>query len=193
MRPDAVVPKQMRALQRDVRGYPIPFIVFRDTDGKPHFTVNDSGRQRRCLREKRCPICGSRLPKELWFVGGPQSAFHVNGCYMDTAMHHACMTYALMVCPYLAMGKYLGRIDAGTLDQGKCPNNRSLFVDYTQDANRPSMFVAVMSTAQAIQDNGVGVAYVRPRRPYEAVEYWRDGNRLSDAAGIEVLSQLGLK
>lgn len=73
------IPKRMRALQRDRRGLPVPFIVLRDTDGRPHFTINDSQRQLKCIREKRCPICGNRLDKVMWFVGGPLSAFHDAG------------------------------------------------------------------------------------------------------------------
>ena len=58
------IPKKMKALAKDRRGYPIPFIVMRDTDGYPHFTINNSSLQRRCLKEKRCPICGSKLGRE---------------------------------------------------------------------------------------------------------------------------------
>ena len=51
------IPKRMKALQRDARGYPVPFIVLRDSDGVPVFAANNTIRQRRALYEKRCAIC----------------------------------------------------------------------------------------------------------------------------------------
>lgn len=38
----ATIPAQMQHLDRDKRGLPIPFIVLRDNDNKPHFTINDT-------------------------------------------------------------------------------------------------------------------------------------------------------
>ena len=167
------LPKRMRGLSRDRRGYPIPFVVFRDKEGKPHFTINDHGRAERCRKERRCPICGNKLGKELWFVGGPQSAFHANGAYMDTAMHHECMTYALKVCPYLAVPKYLGRIDAGTLKPEAVPKGM-LLVDHTQIPERPDIFVAVMAYNQTF----TAERYSIPERPYRGLEYWKHGKQV---------------
>ena len=174
----------MNALAKDRRGYPIPFIVFRDTDGCPHFTINNSSLQRRCLKEKRCPICGSKLGRELWSAGGPLSAFHEHGCYMDTAMHYECLEYAMQVCPYLAMPQYLKRLDAATLDPAKCPG-LPIFLDETQDPERPAVFVAVMSRSQIVTEHG----YVRPVRPYVAMEYWRDGLKLSNEEGARLANE----
>jgi hypothetical protein len=56
---DVPIPRKMRALGKDRRGYPIPFNVLRNEEGRPHFTVNDSIRQHRALVEKRCAICGA--------------------------------------------------------------------------------------------------------------------------------------
>jgi hypothetical protein len=178
---DVPVPKKMRALQRDRRGYPVPYIVLRDTDGKPHFAINDDLRRLQCVAEKRCPICGTKLSREMWFVGGPLSAFHNDGCYNDTAMHYECMDYALRVCPYLAMPSYLGRIDAGTLDPAKLPDELRALIDPTQLPDRPALFVAVMARIQMI--GPPPTFYVKPARPYKAVEYWKNGEKLSEADG----------
>ncbi len=172
------IPKRMRALGKDRRGYPIPYIILRDNEGRPHFTINDTLRQRKALLERRCPICGNRLDKVIWFVGGPLSAFHEHGAYMDSALHHECMTYALQVCPYLATPNYLGRIDAATVDPSKLPGGM-IFMDNTMLPERPAVFVAVASYDQTISFEGP-MAYVAPVRPYIAVEYWRNGKRLSE-------------
>jgi hypothetical protein len=181
------VPKKMRALQKDRRGYPIPYIVLRDTDGKPHFSINDTLRQRKALLERRCPICGTRLDRVIWFLGGPLSAFHPHGSYMDSAMHYECMRYAVQSCPYLAAPNYLGRIDAKTVDPGKLPH-ATVFMDTTMIPERPSLFVAVASSGQNIRFEWP-LAYVTPVRPYLEVEYWRLGKQLTEEEGKPLVEQ----
>ena len=185
MPPTVPLPRRMRGLQKDSRGYPIPFNVLRDTDNKPHFAINDDRKRARILKENRCPICGSKLDRLLWFCGGPLSAFHEDGWYNDTAMHHECMTYALQVCPYLSMPNYLGRVDAGTLDPAKLPNGcPGIFLDHTQIAERPPVFVAVASTSQEISPR---TGYVRPIRPYSDVEYWKDGKQITVQLAVAII------
>src|SRR5215472_13925800 len=96
------VPSRMAHLPLDPRGYPIPANVYRDAQGRPHFTINDDRKRLEQLRRDACPICDQSLYIGRWFVGGPLSAFHPNGAYIDLPMHHECATYALQVCPYLA-------------------------------------------------------------------------------------------
>ncbi len=187
---DVPVPKRMRALQRDPRGYPIPFVVLRNLDNKPHFTINNDRRVSRCIAEKRCPVCGSRLDSVFWFVGGPLSAFHPNGAYLDPPMHYECMEYALRVCPYLAAPKYAGRIDAGNVDPARLAPEMRVMLDPTMIPERPSLFVAVATAGQRTGrriEKGFGPKYLYPRRPYAAIEYWRYGVKLSDEEG-KVLS-----
>lgn len=52
------IPQSMRKLDRDHRGYPVPWIVMRDIDGKPVLTVNDHEKVQKCVAKKRCSICG---------------------------------------------------------------------------------------------------------------------------------------
>jgi hypothetical protein len=112
---DVRLPERMAKLERDRRGLPIPFIVMRDKSGQPHFTINDHAKSARCLREDLCPICGQKLFRGRWFAGGPLSAFHANGCYLDPPTHKECVEYALQVCPFLAAPKYTGRLDDAAL------------------------------------------------------------------------------
>jgi hypothetical protein len=65
------MPPRIEKLPRDERGYPIPWNVLRDVDGKPIFTANDSAKHMRAIYEALCPICGERTGKWKWFVGGP--------------------------------------------------------------------------------------------------------------------------
>ena len=176
---DIPIPRRMRALPRDHRGYPVPFVVLRDADNKPHFAINNDLRVLKCLREERCPICGYRLDKIIWFIGGPGSAFHDNGRYLDPPMHEECAMYALQVCPYLAAPNYDGCVDAGTLDPTKLPRDcPAVFMNLSQDDTHPQIFAAVATWGRTFK--ATYPHYITPARPYVRVEFWRHGVKLSD-------------
>jgi hypothetical protein len=176
------IPERMAHLPRDRRGYPIPWSVYHDATGRPHFQINDDVKRAIALARDWCPICANGLWRGRWFVGGPLSAFHPDGAYIDPPMHSECAHYALMACPYLAAPDYAKRIDARTLS--KDDKSTMLLVDPTMIPERPEVFVALMTTGQErIGDN------VRPRRPYSRIEYWRHGKQISeeeynDTAGV---------
>jgi hypothetical protein len=164
------VPDRMKHLDRDHRGYPIPFIVYRDDDNKPHFTINNENKVTMCKAEEICAICGHGLLRGRWFLGGPMSAFHPHGAYIDPPLHHECMRFAVQTCPYLISAKYTKRIDGNTLDRNKATGVVSI-IDPTLDPTRPKVFVAVMAVGQTLTDNG----YIVPKHPYRGLEFWKDG------------------
>lgn len=164
------LPDRMKHMDRDHRGYPIPFIVFRDDDGKPHFTINDNNKVRRCKTHDVCAICGTKLLRGRWFVGGPMSALAPLGAYIDPPLHHECMRFALQTCPYLLSAKYQGRLDGATLNPEKASGVITL-VDTTMIPERPKVFIGVMAVGQFYTDRG----YIVPKKPFRAMEFWRDG------------------
>jgi len=175
------VPATMKDRPRDPRGYPIPWNVLVDSTGKAHFTINDESLRAMAIRERLCPICGVRLWRGLWFVGGPGSALHQHGAYIDPPMHKECATYALRVCPYLAAPNYSNtkRIDAKTLspeERAKIP----VLIDNTTDPERPALFVLAMALKMTVTYNN----YLRPHRPWHGMEFWRHGERLLHDAGM---------
>lgn len=179
------IPRRMRALQRDKRGYPVPFIALRDNNNQPIFTANNDVQVARAIKEKRCAICGDKLPKGLWFVGGPVSAFHPDGCYLDSPLHHDCMQYAMRVCPWLAAPKYQHRIDLPGVDLEALPPERRIFLDPTMNPDRPSVFVAVSAQFFGTRQHFPGSpSYLRPKRPYLAIEWWQGGQQLEQEQGI---------
>lgn len=184
---DVKIPRQMRALMRDKRGYPVPYTVLRDSDGVPHFAVNDSARVSRCIKEKRCAICGTRIERELWLIGGPLSAFHPHGAFRDPALHYECAKYALQVCPYLASRRYTGRVDTNGMDFDKVPNGMA-FLDSTMIPEHPELFIAVCTAAIADETPQGTFATIRPHRPFIRVEYWQDGQQLTFATGMELVA-----
>jgi hypothetical protein len=177
-------PDRIARLPRDKRGYPIPWNVLRDVDGNPLFTVNDDRRAWRALRSQLCPICGERLGRWRWFVGGPRSAFDEYGWYLDLPGHHECMSFALAICPYLAAPKYLGRVDVTRPE--KLPPEARVLLDETIITDRPEVFVAVASNRMEINPRPVPELqpYVRPARPALAYEYWRHGRQITEAEAM---------
>ena len=180
------MPERIARLEKDPRGYPIPYNVLRADDGTPFFTVNDSRTHLRCLVRGLCPICGEKLGKWKWFVGGPRSAFDPHGWYFDLPGHHECERYALSVCPYLAAPNYLKRIDVPNPE--KLPVQALVLLDDTQIADRPQLFVTAASDQIEIQSSGDPTApYVRPRRPLLGYEFWRHGKQITMNEALPIL------
>lgn len=192
------IPARMARLPRDPRGYPIPAAVWRDAKGRPHFTINDESVRQSLIGDDRCPICADRLFRGRWFVGGPGSAFHKRGVYIDPPMHYECARFALLVCPYLAAPNYSKRIDDRTVTQAD--ERRMIFDDPTLDPARPALFVAAMATGQRLirDDIFVGkrrlriVRHIAPKRPLARVEYWRAGAMLDPFVGAAEVAAMKL-
>lgn len=184
------IPDRMRDLPRDRRGYPIPVNVLVDKEGQPHFTINDHIVRRRLLKEQLCGICGKKLLRGRWSVGGPASALVADGVYFDPPLHYECASYALQVCPYLAMPSYSKRIDTRTLDPRKLNGHLAAFIDPTQLDNRPPVFVAVMHVGETYSYDERGeVKYIKPKRPHRRYEFWKDGVQLSEDEGMSIANE----
>jgi hypothetical protein len=175
------IPVQMSRLDRDHRGYPIPAIVLRDRQGKAHFAANDEATRMQVIANDCCSICGLALQRGRWFIGGPLSAFHEHGAYLDPPLHRDCMRYAAQVCPYLALPRYLSRIE-DKLKQVLELDGIITAIDKTQIAEKPDLFVAVMARDQKISRLNEG-GYLKPTRPYIRVEFWKDGEQLEPQQG----------
>lgn len=143
---DVPLPALMADLPKDRRGFPIPAIVARDNAGGPLFTINNDETVSRFLSESRCGVCGNELEYgDLWWVGGPLSAFHLNGCYRDGPMHCECSTYALQVCPHLAAPLYTKSL--GALPAMKNGVPFAVLQDSTMLPDRPIVFVQGQSVS----------------------------------------------
>lgn len=183
------IPARMAHLPRDRRGYPIPVNVLLDDEGLPHFTINDEKTRQMLILEDRCPICGGKLFRGRWSVGGPMSAFHPAGRYMDTPMHYECCCYAMQVCPYLAMPSYSKRLDGRTIANRPLAGE-AVFTDPTMIDQRPEIFVAVMHVGQQFTRAPWGVRYIIPNRPYHNIEYWKNGTRLDPSEGKAIADRV---
>src|SRR5271166_4447128 len=95
------MPDRIARLERDPRGYPIPWFVHRPADGTIDFRVMDPRRFVQAVKERRCWVCGDRLGKFIAFVGGPLSA--AQRLYADPPSHVECAEFSAKVCPFLSI------------------------------------------------------------------------------------------
>lgn len=193
------IPPDMQHLHRDVRGYPIPDGVFLDLDGRPHFAINDEAKRQDILFKDVCGICGKPLKKLRFFVGGPLSALHPKGLYIDPPMHGPCARYALRVCPYLAAPSYARRIGDATLDKTKVQPGIMGFIDQTMIPERPEIFCLVGAEGQTniSSDSQHGIyrgdgyiKYVKPLEPYKVMEFWKHGKMVLTEDALNRLIEL---
>lgn len=174
------IPARMAHLTKDKRGYPVPVMVTHDTDGRPHFAINDEKTRQRVIELDLCSICGVKLLRGRWSVGGPASAMLKGGCYLDPPMHYECLEYAMKVCPYIAMPSYSGFGTPGaTLDPAKAPG-MMLAIDQSMFDERPDPFVAVMHVGQTYTkyEGHEWVQYIWPKQPYRQFEFWHHGEKM---------------
>jgi len=179
------IPERMRHLNVDARGYAIPYGVVIDTSGTVHFAMNDERIRQESIKRDLCSLCGKRLLRGRWFVGGSLSAFHPNGAFIDPPMHYECSHYALQACPYLAAPHYVREIGPQKAKQAQ-ENLRkagiiAVTIDTTMMPGRPhgEIFIAICSAGQTVFRN----MNTRPKLPFIALEYWKHGRMIERLTG----------
>lgn len=162
------IPVKMEHLQKDKRGYPVPFSIYRNKSGEPDFRMHDPDRLRKCMEEAKCSICGTSLNDDIWLLAGAKTALTPQGAYLDPPMHKECGTYALQVCPYLAM-----------------PSFRKISPNEIENSNAVRMFDGKPTVFAFVKTSGyLLIAYretkvIIPHRPFHHTEYWREGRQLT--------------
>lgn len=174
------IPRLMRTLERDERGYPVPFLVWRDKDKRPHFTINDHTKIARCQRRFLCAICGKRMKDGYWFIGGARCFLHRLGAFLDPPVHLDCGEYALAVCPFLAARSYTKRIDARTVRPGTVPDDIALVRHEGMLPLLPGRFGLGLATSYRLTTTGAHVV-----DDWQYVEWWRNGERCEAPASAE--------
>lgn len=182
------IPERMQHLPLDHRGYPIFYVAVIDKSGRSMFAINDEKKLREVAEKDLCEVCGTKLFRGRWFIGGPLSAFHPQGAYNDAPMHDECAHYALNVCPWLAAPNYGEAIAELQL---KKHGMEGTLTDDPSDPlmkYRPPLFVALMSIGHKLHRHPLLPQYTFvPNRPYPKVEYWVHGRQLPDAEGKKIV------
>lgn len=168
------LPERMASLPKDHRGYPIPDNILKDDAGVYHFIINDSAKRSLHITNRLCAICGQDLFGDYWLVGGALSAFHPQGAYNDTAQHEECVKYAMQVCPFMAMRPYT-RPEPEKVQARVQSEQARLYVDLTQIPGQPEIHVLIKVSDWDLTLDG----YIKPHRPYQKIELWREGRQLN--------------
>jgi hypothetical protein len=104
----STLPRYMRDLPLDERGYPVPWFVDWK-NGKPEFRSMDRAKWIRAVKEKLCWVCGGKLGVHVTFVAGPMCG--INRTSSEPPCHHACAQWSAINCPFLANPRAVRRED----------------------------------------------------------------------------------
>lgn len=103
------VPRRMRALPVDARGYPIPWFVA-DMDGVRDFRVADAHKRAQSILSKLCWVCGQQLATLRHFVVGPMCA--ITRTTSEPPLHIECAEFSVRACPFMLLPRAKRRRDA---------------------------------------------------------------------------------
>jgi hypothetical protein len=168
------IPKLMRTNPRDHRGFAVPYIALIDRSGRPQFTINDSRKTEEARRKRLCSLCGKRLPRSVWFIGGSRCFMHPHGGFVDGPVHEECGAYAIRVCPFLAAPSYGKRIDDRLLAADAHPEGMGLATIPHMLPDRPERFgFGETSDYEAFFAAHQGWLY--RAHTWDYVSWWRNG------------------
>jgi hypothetical protein len=173
------VPKRLQTLERDHRGYPIPYIVLRDRNGRPHFQINNHDKLVEVVRRRLCALCGKRLDSGAWFIGGRRCFTDPAGAFIDPPAHGACALFAIRVCPYLASPSYARRLDGRTLTDEATPDGVLIVREDMMPDDRPETFGLGHTAAFQCIPTGQGQFVMRADK-WESVTFWRHGQQIEE-------------
>lgn len=95
------LPKRMMKLPLADNGYPVPWFVHWDDDGRPVFQIIGKNKMREAMRRKLCWVCGEPLGRWGAFVVGPMCG--VNRISGEPPCHRDCAIFSATTCPFLIM------------------------------------------------------------------------------------------
>lgn len=162
------MPDRIAALPRDARGYPIQVTAGKGTDGSVDFRAIDMIAWVRCIKTRRCGICGQPMGRHVAFVGGPRSM--QARAFMDVGMHLDCARYACQVCPFLAAPKF-----AYSRATPQLPGN-DMHVSNTVSTERPAYFGLGVATQYRVVPNGPDDVAILASE-WVSTEWWKEGVR----------------
>jgi len=175
------LPARMCALPIDSRGYPIPAFVETLPDGTRDFRIISQKHWRRCVKERRCWVCGMKLGGYLAFVVGPMCA--VNRTTSEPPCHRECAEWSAKNCPFLARPHMIRRkdefIDSLKDNSSGCPILRN-----------PGVALVWVARDYEIWHDEKGRPLIEMGDPLE-VTWWAEG-RAATRAEIEESIRTGM-
>lgn len=108
------LPKRMRDLPVDERGYPCPWFIAW-IDGKPEFRAIDPAKKLKAIQKYLCWICGEKLGQFVAFVAGPMCG--ISRTSAEPPCHLDCARWAARNCPFLIKPHMSRRVDEKIIGQ----------------------------------------------------------------------------
>lgn len=185
------LPEVMMGLDRDQRGFPIPYTTFRDKDGTPNYRRGDTRKLSRCLEHGLCAISGTPMPRDdVWLLGGRQSAYHPLGAYLRPPARKECLIWALQMCPYLVL---CAQLEKNPLDDD-CDAG-ILFYEHkfrTDDIVSALSDVLVLSRTDGIHLNNPNrqLYFLLANRPWLEVEHWKSGELVEVRTRAQTIQEM---
>jgi hypothetical protein len=158
-------PGRLAHRPRDPRGFVIPYTQFVGPRG-PDFRVLDHDRMLDTLRHRLCGMCGAKIERDVYFIGGPLCV--ENGYFYDPPMHRDCAVYALTTCPHLARmkGRYSplpARLDGAMIVAGE------------MSPDKAEWFGLMRTSRYQFQQEANGMVLIKAKLPWLDVERWQGG------------------
>lgn len=141
------------------RGLPVPFVTLIGADGAPDFRASDEARRRESFTAGICQLCGQKLGRYFFFVGGTEAAKAMG--YFEPATHLECCIYAMQVCPFI-LGK-MEHADIAKVNQRHEGTGITVVADDTLSSVRNPHWVIVKATDYDVGRTPDGTVLVLPR------------------------------
>jgi hypothetical protein len=139
------------------------------------FTTINTTTATRLAAARRCSLCEEPMGYWVAFLGGPRAAELMR--YADPPGHPACMTAALTLCPYIAIGRHrrasTDRPGAGMMPPGA-------------DGTKPDRYVLGITRryeTRFIPHDGYTVYFPAPFKTVHTYLYGPDGRLQVPPAG----------
>jgi hypothetical protein len=167
------LPRRMRGLPLDERGYPVPWFVqwlgedgepLAPGHGRPEFRVMDGVKRVRAVKERRCWVCGEPLGKLFCFVVGPMCA--VSRISAEPPSHTDCAEYSARACPFLTTPHEKRRTDRLPMEYDEVPG---------MIHRNPGVALVWKTTHYQVQLTGDGRDFIFVMGDPEEVEWYSEG------------------
>jgi hypothetical protein len=189
---DIPLPPRMRGLQRDPRGFVIPYFVawldeqqheVEPPNGKPDFRILSPSRMAACKRHKLCWLCGQPMGVRKVFAIGPMCA--ATRTTMEPPGHYECALYSVRVCPFLSrprMQRHTADMPEGHWAPG---------LSITRNPGVTALWVCRDYKTFRAEQHGAGEGELITVGEPERVEWYREG-RVATRAEVEASIESGL-
>lgn len=159
----ADLPRHMRYLPVDERGYVVPWFVAW-IGGKPDFRVADTAKWRQAIRGRLCWVCGEKLGAWLAFAVGPMCT--ITRTITEPPSHRDCAEWSIKHCPFLSNPNMVRRLE-NRPDEARSPGGLMI-------GRNPGVTALWITREFETFPDQVGRPLIQMGKP-ESVTWWREG------------------